>query len=156
MPIDGVRVVRFAVCGNVIDYGANPDLSKRDIGDAINHALNADLPMDILDELRTAILRSNRILYLGDNAGEILYDRILIEEMPRDRVIFAVRGQAVLNDATMEDARAVGLTDVVRVIDNGSGFPGTVLQDCSAVFQDEFRQADLVISKGQGNFETLG
>ncbi len=75
--------------------------------------------------------------------------------MPTDKVTFVVRGRPIINDATMADAATVGLTDVVRVIDNGTGFPGTVLSHCSAELQQAFAEADVVISKGQGNFETL-
>ncbi|OQA21119.1 MAG: hypothetical protein BWY63_01362 [Chloroflexi bacterium ADurb.Bin360] len=79
------------------------------------------------------------ILYLADNAGEIVLDRLLIEALGPARVTVAVRGAPVINDATMD----------------GSDAPGTVLSDCSEAFQERFRKADLVISKGQGNFETL-
>ncbi|MDY0003812.1 MAG: ARMT1-like domain-containing protein, partial [Polyangia bacterium] len=72
-----------------------------------------------------------------------------------ERVILVVRGKAVINDATVDDARAAGLHDIVRIIDNGSDAPGTILADCNAELLKRFRSADLIISKGQGNFETL-
>ena len=106
-------------------------------------------------DLKSSIDRASRILYLADNTGEIVFDRLLLEQMPRDRITFAVKGGPVLNDATREDAEFTGITDLVRVIDNGTDIPGTVLSACSAEFREEFARADLVISKGQGNYETL-
>ncbi len=94
-------------------------------------------------------------MYLADNAGEIAFDRLLIEQLPANRVALVVRGGPIINDATLVDARAVGLHEIVEVIDNGSDAPGTILEDCSAAFRERFEQADLVIAKGQGNFETL-
>ncbi len=84
-----------------------------------------------------------------------MFDKLLLELMPRDRTILAVRGRPVLNDATIEDAEAVGVTSLVEVIDTGSGIPGVVLEDCGEEFRRVFDEADLVIAKGQGNFETL-
>jgi uncharacterized protein with ATP-grasp and redox domains len=95
------------------------------------------------------------ILYLADNAGEIVLDRLLIESLGPERVTVAVRGHPVINDATLEDARTAGLTDLVTVLANGSATPGTVLDGCSDEFRQRFERADLVISKGQGNYETL-
>jgi uncharacterized protein with ATP-grasp and redox domains len=104
---------------------------------------------------RDSISKADRILYLADNAGEIVFDRLLIEQLPAEKVTVGVRGQPILNDATMSDAEATGLTQLVAVIDNGSDAPGTVLDDCSRAFIQHFRKADLVIAKGQGNYETL-
>ena len=98
---------------------------------------------------------AGRILYLCDNAGEILFDKLLIEQLPYGKVTVSVRGFPVINDATMIDAEAAGLTALVEVIDNGSDAPGTLLEDCRRDFQERFKQADLVIAKGQGNYESL-
>ena len=117
--------------------------------------LSADLSSSHTEELRTAINNAKQILYLGDNAGEIVFDKLFIEHLPKEKIIFAVRGKPVINDATMKDAEDIGLTDILKVIDNGSGYPGTVLQSCSEEFQEVFNGADLIISKGQGNYETL-
>jgi uncharacterized protein with ATP-grasp and redox domains len=96
------------------------------------------------------------ILYLGDNAGEIVFDKVLIESLPyRDKITYVVRGEPVLNDVTMHDAEEVGLCGLVEVIDNGSDAPGTILEDCSPEFRGRFAAADLVVSKGQGNYESL-
>jgi uncharacterized protein with ATP-grasp and redox domains len=84
-----------------------------------------------------------------------VFDRLLIEQLPLGKVTCAVRGAPAINDATIEDARETGLTDIVKVIHNGSDAPGTILPDCSEEFKEAFAGADLVIAKGQGNFETL-
>jgi hypothetical protein len=89
------------------------------------------------------------------NAGEIVFDRVLIECLPREKVTLVVRGAPVINDATRVDAAAVGLDTLVNIIDNGSDIPGTVVNQCSPTFQACFAAADMVIAKGQGNFETL-
>ena len=104
---------------------------------------------------KSEVDEAREILYLADNAGEIAIDRLLIEELGPERVTLAVRGSAVINDATIDDARAVGLHELVRVIDSGSDAPGTILEDCSVELRERFRTADLIVSKGQGNFETL-
>ena len=104
---------------------------------------------------QAALGRASRILYLADNAGEIVFDRLLIERMPPGKVTVGVRGFPVINDATMKDAEDTGMTELAEVIDNGSDGPGTILDDCSQSFRDRFDEADLIIAKGQGNYETL-
>ena len=104
---------------------------------------------------RDSIGNAGSILYLADNAGEIVFDRVLIEQLSAPRVTLVVRGAPVINDATMIDACAAGLHEIVNVIDNGSDAPGTILEDCSEDFRRRFTEADVVLAKGQGNFETL-
>jgi len=146
--------IRLAIAGNIIDCGVNSDLGEADVHDAVEHAfakpLNGDMN-DFADTVSTA----GQILYLADNAGEIVFDRLLIEQMPREKVTVVVRGGPVINDATMDDARAAGLPGLVKVIDNGSDAPGTILEDCSETFRKRFNAAGVVIAKGQGNYETL-
>jgi len=146
--------VRLAIAGNVIDRGVNGQLGEADIRRTIDNALDEPLVGDP-EALRQAASRACSILYLADNAGEIIFDGLLIEQLPIDRVVLVVRGAPVLNDATLADAQAAGLHEIVEVIDNGSDAPGTILQDCSSAFCRRFEQADLIIAKGQGNFETL-
>ncbi len=146
--------VRLAIAGNSIDLAAYSGMTASAVTGIIEDASHKPITGSI-DELRDAINRSGNILYLGDNAGEIVFDRLLIEQLPRERITFAVRGRPVLNDATLADAEAVGLTELVDVIDNGSDVPGTILEDCSPVFRDRFARADLIIAKGMGNYETL-
>lgn len=89
------------------------------------------------------------------NAGEIVFDKLLIEQLPKERVTYVVKGGPLVNDATMMDAKEVGMDQLVKVIDNGCDGQGTILPMCSPEFLDEFDKADLIISKGQANFETL-
>ena len=147
--------VRLAIAGNVIDFGVSPELEEEVVGQSIHSALEAPLNRDALRSLQAAIEQSESILYLGDNTGEIVFDRLLIEQIGRQKVTFVVRGSPVINDVTMEDARMTGMTDLVEVIDNGSDAPGTILEDCSAEFRQRFKMADMIIAKGQGNYETL-
>lgn len=147
--------LRIAMAGNIIDVGIVPDLSERKLADTIEHALSAPLAIDDLAALREASAQAERILFLGDNAGEIVFDRLILEQLPMEKVTFAVRGRPILNDATMEDAEATGLTRLVRVIDSGIDIPGTIPEMCSAAFRAAYAQADLIIAKGQGNYETL-
>ncbi len=146
--------VRLAIAGNVIDMGVAGEVTESMLGDAIDEAMEEPLAghlEELLEEARAA----RSILYLADNAGEIAFDRLLIEQLGPQRVTVVVRGAPVINDATLADAHAVGLDGSVRVVDNGSDAPGTLLPDCSREFQSLFHASDLVIAKGQGNFESL-
>jgi uncharacterized protein with ATP-grasp and redox domains len=145
---------RLAIAGNIIDFGSNGDLRERDVIRSLSRALSDPFAGD-LESFRKAVTEARRILYLADNAGEIFFDRLLIEQLPAGRVTVAVRGAPVLNDATLADARLAGLNEIADVIGNGSDAPGTVLHECSAGFRQLFESADAIIAKGQGNFETL-
>ena len=147
--------VRLAIAGNIIDFGSTHDLADSHVKEAIESCLVAPLSKSAIEDLRESAGRATSILYLGDNAGEIVFDRLLIEQLPRQKVTYVVRGSPVINDATMSDALATGMTDLVEVIDNGSDAPGTILETCSVAFRRRFQAADLVIAKGQGNYETL-
>ena len=146
--------LRFAIAGNIIDFGVNNELDRIDLSKTIERALSEPLFGEI-EELYYAITLAQKILYLGDNAGEIVFDRLLIEKLPVDKITFVVKGSPIINDATMDDARATGMTDVVNVIDNGSDAPGTIIEECSDRLKHLFTDADLIIAKGQGNYETL-
>lgn len=151
-PVD--TALRIAVAGNIIDFGSGTKESIK-VENTVQTALDAAFSIDHVDRLREKIKTATSILYLGDNAGEIVFDRLFIEELGAHKVIFAARATPIINDATMEDARQVGLTDVCRVVSSGSEAPGTPLELCTDEFCDIYYSADLVISKGQGNFETL-
>jgi len=157
--VDGARdrfdmALRLAAAGNLIDLATRSAISDREVRHAIDSALSTPVVGDV-EALRAATHAAGSILYLADNAGEIVFDRLLIERLPAGRVTVAVRGRPVINDATLADARAAGLDRIAEVIDNGSDAPGTVLDDCSAAFRSRFHSAGLIIAKGQGNFETL-
>jgi uncharacterized protein with ATP-grasp and redox domains len=147
--------VRLAIAGNVMDFGVYSTLDNAEVMKAVDRALVDGLDTACLEEFTQAVSEAREILYLGDNAGEIVFDRLLIEELPAGKVTFAVKGAPVLNDAIREDAEMVGLTRVAEVVENGSDAPGTILEDCSGPFRARFDQSDLVIAKGQGNYECL-
>ncbi|MEW6674538.1 MAG: ARMT1-like domain-containing protein [Nitrospirota bacterium] len=145
---------RLAIAGNVIDFGI---FTSVDIEGTIEKAIHNSLAVDDYILFRDDVAISDEILYLTDNAGEIVFDRLLIETLISlgKKVKAAVKGSPVINDSTMEDARESGLTEVCEVIDNSSDTVGTILEWTSPEFQEVFKNAQLVISKGQGNFETL-
>ena len=147
--------LRMAVAGNIIDLGANPNMEKQQVLTIIESIVDADFFIDHGGDLKTALDSAETILYIGDNAGEIVFDKRLISLLPLERVTFVVRGGPVLNDITREDAEEVGIHELVRVIDTGVDVPGVLLSESSDEFLDCFRKADLIIAKGQGNFESL-
>jgi uncharacterized protein with ATP-grasp and redox domains len=149
-----MTAANLAVAGNIIDLGAKSGLNETEIHDAIRHAAGQPLEGD-REHFRQQVARAKNILYLADNCGEIVFDTLLVEQLGPNRVTVAVRGMPIINDATLEDAVTAGLTKIVRVIGNGSDAPGTLLDDCSREFQTAFETSDLIVSKGQGNFETL-
>jgi len=144
----------LAIAGNVIDFGVGGNLHEGEVLRTVKQALDTGLEGRV-DELADAAEKAEDILYIADNAGEIVFDRLLIEQLPLTKLTLAVRGSPVINDACLEDAEAAGLTDMVEVIDNGSDAPGTILQSCSEGFRLRFARADMIIAKGQGNYETL-
>lgn len=151
-PLEGG--VRAAIAGNVIDFGIYESI---DLDRSVEESFQLPLSAAEYEAFARAVSNARRILYLCDNAGEIVFDRVLIEIL-RDKgkdVIAAVKGSPVINDATPDDAAAVGLPKCAMVIDNGSDGIGTLLETCSKRFMNEYRSADLVISKGQANYETL-
>ncbi len=147
-------VVRLAIAGNLLDAGSKLRLAPEDLPARLNGIWDMPLVGSVADLFRAAI-NARHILYLADNAGEIVFDRLLIEALPIEKVTVAVRGSPVINDATMEDAEMAGIPNIVPVISNGSDAPGTLVEECSQEFRDVFNRADLILAKGQGNYETL-
>jgi uncharacterized protein with ATP-grasp and redox domains len=147
--------VRLAIAGNVMDFGLYPSFDERQVKEAVESALADGWDTGCLPEFAQAVNAAREILYLADNAGEIVFDRLLIETLRHPNVTFAVKGAPVLNDATKEDAAMAGLMGLVEVVENGSDAPGTLLEDCSTRFRERFEQSDLIIAKGQGNYESL-
>lgn len=146
--------VQLAIAGNVIDLGASADITRADVLRSVDQA-QAEPVIGDQEGFREAVRKARRILYLADNAGEIVFDRLLIEALSPERVTVAVRGAPIINDATITDAHTAGIHEICNVIDNGSDAPGTLLEDCSRTFRQRFSEADLILAKGQGNFETL-
>ena len=112
--------------------------------------------MDDYPAFRAALKDCRKLLYVCDNSGEIAFDRLLIERLrERCQVTASVKSEPIINDATMQDAEEVGLPALVRVIETGSGDIGVNWERASREFVQAFRAADIVLAKGQGNFETL-
>jgi len=149
-----LAAVKVSIAGNVIDLGAKV---SRDI-DIRRELLQCfDTPLDraAVSELQRAVASAGDVLFLADNAGEIVFDRPLLEMIGPEKISVVVRGGPTINDATLADAERAGLCDRFRVIPSGSDTPGSWLKDCSAELVKRFNDADVVISKGQGNYETL-
>lgn len=148
--------VRYAMAANVIDYGTQRSF---DALQALEACLEEPPVLDGYAQFCAVVGAGGgrSILYLADNCGEIVFDGLLIEQLQAlgCRVTLAVRGETILNDATLEDARSCGLDRLCPVIGNGTGCPGTPLACCSDEFCDALARADLIISKGQGNYESL-
>ena len=147
------RAAKLAVTGNIIDYGAHsaPD----DIEAQIHELLNTSLAIDETEKLFHKLKSADSVLYLGDNAGEIVFDKLFIETMNHPNVTYVVRDKPVINDVTFEDAAHAGMLQICKVISNGFDAPSTILKHCSAEFLNLYHKADLIIAKGQGNFEGL-
>lgn len=149
--------VRFAIAGNIIDYGA---LETFDVAAALQRSRTSRPAVDHLGQFHLAINRlpeGSSILYLTDNCGEIVYDSLLVEYLHRRgfALTIAVKSGPIINDALVDDALAAGLDKYGRIVTNGGRSPGTELEECSEQFVELFHAADLVIAKGQGNFESL-
>lgn len=155
-----LMALKLARAGNYIDFGAlGNTVNDEQLNALISEA--ADQPMDMnefnrmLDELN----ESRSLIYLADNAGELVMDKLLISELkrayPKLDITLSVRGYPVLNDATLDDCRQVGIDKITNVMDNGSHVAGTYIPDISDELREKLLSADVIISKGQGNFETL-
>ncbi len=147
--------LRIAIAGNIIDFVKGFKMDKHTIQKTLKEALDQKLDQQKIDLLRQKIEEADRILYVGDNAGEIVFDKVFIQQFDGRKVVFAVRGGPVVNDATFEDAQDAGLTESMKVITTGADLPGAMVGLSSKSFKDAFDAADLVISKGQGNYEAL-
>lgn len=145
--------VRVAIVGNVIDFGVNRNFDQ-EFEKEVDQILHQPLVINHYLQFKSTLDRAQNILYIADNAGETVFDRVLIEEMKKP-VLYAVREKPVINDAIREDAVAAGLNEVATIISSGIDAPGTVLNLCSAKFREIFFSSDMVISKGQGNYEGL-
>lgn len=149
--------VRLSIAGNVIDFGTPNRPPEDDFTHVAEEALTYPMGGMPVSIFREAVRRAKPggILFLGDNAGEIVFDKLLLEALAPQRCVYALRRTPVLNDATLAEGHAVGLDAYADLVDNGSDAPGTILEWCSAAFRERFAAADLVIAKGQGNYETL-
>lgn len=146
--------LKLSCVGNYIDFAIR---DVKDIEKEVKELLKKEFYVRDYPALSEKLKNAQSVLILGDNAGEIVFDKPLVKALKRlgKEVIYAVKGKPILNDATYEDALEVSMTELCRVISNGSDKVGTWIEDCSEEFRDIFYGSDVVISKGQANFETL-
>ncbi len=148
------KALKIAVAGNIIDLGINRDY---DINKALHHSLEVGFAKDDYILFEEKLRNVREVLFLGDNAGEIVFDKILVEEMIKreKKVVYAVKEGPILNDATIHDAAYVGMDRIAEIITTGSNYLGVSVNQSSPDFLEKLRSAELVLSKGQANFESL-
>lgn len=146
--------VKLAIAGNIIDFGIGL-VGDGHLHEAIEHALATAIDPRIMKRFEREARGARDILYLADNTGEIVFDKLLIELLGPEKVTLAVKAGPIINDVTRREAEMVGLAAMVEVIDNGTDAPGTPLAQCSREFLERFESAALIVSKGQGHYETL-
>ena len=147
--------VKIAIVGNILDFGAF-ELSE-DIEKLIKDSLNKDLAVKDIESFENALKKYDNVLYLVDNTGEIVFDKLLlskIQEYDLD-ITIAVKSQPILNDACMEDAISTGLNEFGEIVEIGAGTVGYVDSEISDEFREIFNAHEFVISKGMGNYEGL-
>lgn len=147
--------IRLAIAANETDFGIHGYVEESHVLSALDHTVDWRIQPEHLVEFRKNIENSSSILYLADNAGELAIDQVLLRLLPNSKVTVVVKGGPIVNDATLQDARMVGVTEWANVIDTGSDAPGLILESCSASFRRVFEEADLIIAKGHAHYETL-
>jgi uncharacterized protein with ATP-grasp and redox domains len=146
-----MTAIRIGIAGNVMDLAPDRDF---DVEKEITETLNRDFAVCDYSRFKDRLDGSDEVLYIGDNAGECVFDRILIEEMKKPTV-YVVRGAPVINDATYEDAVKAGIGEVATVLSSGTDAPGAVIETCGKEFTRVYRGSNFIICKGQGNYEAL-
>ncbi len=147
-----LTATKLAIAGNIIDFGPG---SEFDLEKTIKEVLAQNFAINHFNRLRMTLQKSKKIVYLGDNTGEIVFDRILLEELRGKNITFVVKGGPILNDATIKDAKFAGIDKIAEIKTVSNGDPGTGPKRNSKEFTDFLKSADVVISKGQGNYEAL-
>ena len=149
----------YAMSGNFIDFGAMESVDESRLFEILDNAENIEISKTEVENLRQEIMKAKNLVYLTDNCGEIVPDKLFIKTIkdlnPQIQVDVIVRGQDVLNDCTIEDAKEIDMYSVADVISNGTAVAGTCLNRISIEAKNLIDTADIIISKGQGNFETL-
>lgn len=146
--------VKIASGSNIIDYGVLPDLQLEQAEAAITAALASPIDPEAVKLLAHRAKAAKRILYILDNCGEAVLDKLLLEQLPAGKVTLGVRGRFIFNDVTRREIPMSGL-EAYMVIDTGDGAPGVSLRDSAPEFLAAMAESDLIIAKGQGNFESL-
>ncbi len=144
--------MRLAIAGNVIDFGSQHQF---EVMETINRVVNAQIAIDDSQKLKEDLRSVKSLLYIGDNCGEIVLDKLFIETIKVTNTYFAVRSGPVINDITIDDAVKVGMDKIAKIITTGDNAPGAIWESTSDEFKQIFNKADVIISKGQGNLEGL-
>ena len=144
--------VKLAIAGNIIDLAPGHEIN---LEDSVKKVLNEELEVDHFGEFKEELENAETIYYLADNAGEIVFDKVLLEELDEKNIMFFVKGGPIINDAMEEDAEYVGIPELAEIDIVSNGMPGTGPKRDSDEFIQRMSQADMVISKGQGNYEAL-
>ncbi|MEE1312490.1 MAG: ARMT1-like domain-containing protein [Lachnospiraceae bacterium] len=151
--------IQYVCAGNYIDFGAMSQVDDSILDEMLQKAESETLPENELNLFKDELASAKELVYLTDNCGEIVMDKLFIkilkEVYPHLNITVIVRGALALNDATMEDAQEIGLTEIAFCMGNGSALTGTVLNAINEESKNAINQADIIISKGQGNFEGL-
>ncbi|WDV44876.1 ARMT1-like domain-containing protein [Clostridiaceae bacterium M8S5] len=154
-----LTALKTAIIGNIIDFGPAHKFDKEIILSKIRSVNDYNLTIDNSDALKESLSSSKSLLYIGDNCGELVLDKIFIKILkrlyPSLHITFAVRGKPALNDVTIDDAVMVNMHELADVIDSGDRSPGAIINDSSDEFKNCFNSSDIVIAKGQGNYEGL-
>lgn len=154
-----LTALKLASAGNVIDFGAFSDITFDMVEEIIEKTMECKFDNKIVDRFKNELKEGKKVVYIADNAGEIVFDKICIKQILREyphlEIISLVRGVPVLNDVTSEDAYYVGLDRYTRILENGSDIAGTDLKEISEQALNAIEEADVIISKGQGNYESL-
>lgn len=151
--------IKYVCAGNYIDFSAVDDVNEGTLEELLQKAVSQDISEDEYLRFRADLLDARNLVYLLDNCGEIVLDKLFLkrikEDFPRLQITAMLRGADVINDVTMEDAREVGLTELVPCMGNGNAAPGTIIKRLSEKAKQVIYDADVIVSKGQGNFESL-
>lgn len=149
----------YARAANYIDFGMAGQVEKEVLFELLNQAARDKLDETAYRAFLNDLERAGSLVYVTDNCGEVVCDRIVAEELmkrfPHLEITVMVRGEKALNDATREDAAQVGFDRIARVADNGCGVAGTPLAYVSGEARKLLTEADVILAKGQGNFETM-
>lgn len=145
--------LKAAAVGNVLDSAI---IQESGIEENLNSEFEKEFAVSDYELFREKLKDAKKILIICDNCGETVFDTVMMENLPKDaEITYATRNIPIINDATIEDAKASGVEEFATIISSGSNYPGTVLKKCNKEFLDIFNTADVIISKGQGNFETM-
>ncbi len=151
--------VKYAMMGNYIDFGAMDKVDENELQKFIDEAMDIEIPQNEFDRFQGELKTARNIVYLTDNCGEVVFDKLLMKTIlkvfPHIHLDIIVRGENVINDATEEDAKQIGLYEIADVTGNGTAIAGTCLNKISKEAREIIDNADVIIAKGQGNFETL-